>query len=415
MLPAQFIRPDYESACFYNIPHTIRSLLTGRGSSPLRSTVLSELPQQYDQVVLIFIDAFGWRFFEKACDRHPFLRHIVKEGMVAKLTSQFPSTTANHITSIHTGLSARQHGIFEWRFYEPQLDTMITPLLFSFSGSGQRETLKTVVRDPQALFPKRTFYQELAQLGITSYALQPREYTPSTYADIMLQGANVYPYKTLPEAFVNLSHLLIQQRSPAYFFLYIDSLDSICHRYGPNAPQVDAEINVLLTIIERLLFYRLRGQLKKTLLMITADHGHVEVDPATTTYLNLHPECAGIESYLKTNRDGQLLVPGGSCRDMFLYIQDHWLDEAHTWLSECLAGKAVVYKVQDLLNHGLFGPLPNSDAFLGRVGNLVILPYRHQSVWWYEAGRYEQRHYGAHGGLTPQEMEIPLLLLDFSM
>ena len=31
---------------------------------------------------------------------------------------------------------------------------------------------------------------------------------------------------------------------------------------------------------------------------------------------------------------------------------------------------------------------------------------------WYEPGKFEQKYYGHHGGLTPQEMEIPLLALE---
>jgi hypothetical protein len=50
---------------------------------------------------------------------------------------------------------------------------------------------------------------------------------------------------------------------------------------------------------------------------------------------------------------------------------------------------------------------------MARVGNLVILPYRGEAVWWYEKDRFEQKFRGHHGGLTPQEMEIPLLMAAF--
>jgi hypothetical protein len=49
-----------------------------------------------------------------------------------------------------------------------------------------------------------------------------------------------------------------------------------------------------------------------------------------------------------------------------------------------------------------------SPEFRARVGNLVILPYRHEATWWYVKDKYEQKFYGHHGGLTPQEMEIAL-------
>jgi hypothetical protein len=41
----------------------------------------------------------------------------------------------------------------------------------------------------------------------------------------------------------------------------------------------------------------------------------------------------------------------------------------------------------------------------------VILPELGESVYWYTPGRFIQRMWGQHGGLTAQEMEIPLIAL----
>jgi len=60
-----------------------------------------------------------------------------------------------------------------------------------------------------------------------------------------------------------------------------------------------------------------------------------------------------------------------------------------------------------LIADGYFGARVSS-RFRERVGNLVILPYRYESVWWYEKDKFEQRFYGHHGGLTSQEMETIL-------
>jgi len=46
---------------------------------------------------------------------------------------------------------------------------------------------------------------------------------------------------------------------------------------------------------------------------------------------------------------------------------------------------------------------------LQRVGDLVVLPYEGNAVWWLEKHRFEQHFYGAHGGLTRGEIEIPFL------
>jgi hypothetical protein len=66
-----------------------------------------------------------------------------------------------------------------------------------------------------------------------------------------------------------------------------------------------------------------------------------------------------------------------------------------------------VVKTEYLIENGYFGG-EVSSRFRERVGNLVILPYRYESVWWYEKDKFEQRFYGHHGGLTRQEMETVL-------
>jgi hypothetical protein len=126
-------------------------------------------------------------------------------------------------------------------------------------------------------------------------------------------------------------------------------------------------------------------------------------------YLNLDPAFTGIEKLLKTNRLGERLVPAGSARDFFLYIYEERLEEAQAFLASRLEGRAEVRKVAELMEEGYFGP-NLSPQFLGRVGNLVILPYQGESVWWFEKDSFEQRFHGHHGGLTKQEMEIPLIL-----
>lgn len=81
---------------------------------------------------------------------------------------------------------------------------------------------------------------------------------------------------------------------------------------------------------------------------------------------------------------------------------------------KCLDGRALVMPTGELIEQGFFGPQdrPATEQFLTRVGNVVILPLAGESVYWYERGKFEQNFYGHHGGLTRDEMEIPLLACD---
>ena len=390
----EFIKPRYDEGGFVGIPNRIKAAFTSG---------------KYDAVVLFLIDGFGWRFFERFQDA-PFIKRFVKNGQVEKLISQFPSTTAAHLTAIHTGWNVGQSGVYEWIYYEPQVDALISPLLFSYAGSRYRNDLASTGIHPPLFYPRGLFYPELSKMGVNSYIFGSRDYSPSTYSEVVMAGAEIYPFKSFSEALINTGLLLEGQTQPAYVHVYFDGIDSLSHEYGPTARQTEAEIETFLLMMEYY-FERVFNGKKKVLFLMTADHGQSEVDPDTTLYLNIEPRFAGIERFLKTNRKGKLLVPAGSARDMFLYIKNDLLEETQLFLTPRLEGKADVVQTEFLIEQGYFGD-EVSSRFRERVGNVVILPYRNESVWWYEKGKFEQHFYGHHGGLTPQEMETVLYSIE---
>jgi predicted AlkP superfamily pyrophosphatase or phosphodiesterase len=389
-LNSGFIRPRYDSGGFASLPERVKVAFSSG---------------QYDAVVLFLVDGFGWRFFERF-QGAPFLKRLAKQGRIEKLISQFPSTTAAHLTTIHTGWNVGQSGVHEWIYYEPLVDAIIAPLLFSYAGLWERDLLKATGIEPAFFYPRGMFYSELRKMGVQPFVFGSKEYTPSTYSNSVMNGAELRAFKTFSEALINLQLLLEEQRQPAYIYLYLDKIDTLAHEYGPTAPQTEAEIETFLLMMEYY-FERLFKGKQRILFLMTADHGQMEVDPKTTIFLNTNSQFAGIEWFLKSNLKGQRLVPAGSPRDMFLYIKEDVLDEAESFLASRLEGKADVVKTEFLIENGYFGP-EVSSRFRERVGNLVILPYQYQSVWWYEKGKFEQRFYGHHGGLTPQEMETVL-------
>ena len=147
------------------------------------------------------------------------------------------------------------------------------------------------------------------------------------------------------------------------------------------------------------------------LFILTSDHGQIALDPKKNIYLNL--EFPEMEKYIKKSRNYNLLVPAGSPRDMFLYIEDEMLDEALDFLQDKLYKKAMVYKTSYLIKNGYFGRKKMSKALQSRLGNLAILPLENWTVWWYEKAVFEVGTSGHHGGLSSDEMEIPLLVWNY--
>jgi hypothetical protein len=112
-IPRSFVHPTMKTATA--LPASIAPLLGAPGVAALPGEFLPGRPRAFRAVVLILLDGFGWRFFEKIVDDYPALRRFAAARGVAKLTSQFPSTTAAHVTCLHTGLEVGQSGVYEWQ------------------------------------------------------------------------------------------------------------------------------------------------------------------------------------------------------------------------------------------------------------------------------------------------------------
>jgi hypothetical protein len=386
--------PEPGRRSFDQLPATVERLLTGSTAG----TALDEplLHEQFERVALVYVDAFGWTFLERQ-QSHPLVERVRSDGLIAQLTSQFPSTTTAHTTTIHSGQPVAEHGLYEWYVLEPALNRIITPLLFSFAGDGERETLAGVL-DPAAVFPGESFYARLAARGVSSSVAQSAAFAHASPNRVLLRGARVIPFAA-PDEGLALAAAALAAAERAYAVIYLDEVDSLMHHIGPSGLAVDLAFAKALTAIKRAAFPA------GTLVLVTADHGMSPVDPARTVYVNrVWPELA---EHLETGADGKPLAPAGSCRDLFLHVRDGHADEVRDQLGDRLDGVAEVVTAEALIAAGAFDdPSPRLRA---RLGDVVVLPHYGEAVFWHEPDRFVQGLYGQHGGLSPQEMEIPLL------
>lgn len=345
---------------------------------------------EHERVVLVYFDAFGWRFAE----RHGEHR-LLQEAEVERWASQFPSTTAVHTTTIHTGLPVGEHGIYEWNVYEPTLDRLITPLWHSFAGDSERETLRRVGIEGADLFPFEPLY---ARWEWPSHAAFPAAYAFSPATRSLAASATVHPFRDSAEGLELLARALTEEER-GYGTIHLPDLDTHMHLAGPDDPHVDTIVAATLDAI------RAAPWPSGTLVLVTSDHGMAAISPERTSYVNVvWPE---LPDHLAHGADGKALAPAGSARDLFLHVLPERLDEVAARLGDLLAEKADVRRVDELVAEGLFGAV--GERLRARLANLVVLPRAGEAAYWLEPGRFEQRFLGQHGGLSPDEAEIPLV------
>ena len=340
---------------------------------------------EHDRVALVYLDAFGWRFAEPLGD-HPLLRR----ARIERWTAQFPSTTTVHTTTIHSGLPLAEHGLYEWHVYEPRLDRMITPLWFSFAGDERRNTLLEAGLAPEDVFPAETIYR---RLEVPSHVAMPGGIGSSPPSRCLLAGATVHDFGAAAEGLATLARALGREER-AYGTVYLPEVDALMHEAGPDVPEVAERFGALLTAIDEAPWP------EGTLVLLTADHGMAAISPERTSYVNVvWPE---LPQHLVHGADGKPLAPGGSARDLFLHVLPDRLEEVVAELGRRLEGKAEVRSTAELFPEA-------SAALRARLANLVVLPFAEEAAYWLEPGRFEQRFLGQHGGLSAEEMEIPLV------
>jgi hypothetical protein len=352
--------------------------------------LVEELLAEHDRVVLAYFDAFAWRFFERHAE-HPLFRGAESE----RWTSQFPSTTTVASTTINTGLPLARHGLYEWFVYEPRLNRLIAPLPFSFAGESEPETLLAAGLAVDDVFPFETVYR---RLDVPSFATAPALVAASLTGRRMLDGATVHGFGE-PAGGARWLAETIGGVERAYGTIYLPALDALMHLEGPDSPSVDPMVRATLDDLHAAPWP------EGTLLLVTADHGMAAISPERTTYVNLAwPE---LPEHLECGADGRPLAPAGSSRDLFLHVLPDRLDEVAAQLEVLLESKADVRRVDELIAAGVFGAV--TDRLEQRLANLVVLPHVGEAAWWFEAGRFEQRFLGQHGGLSADETEIPFV------
>ena len=309
-----------------------------------------------ERVVCVLLDAFGMRFLERYGD-HPFLRRLE----VTPLDTQFPSTTTAHVTTMNTGLPVEEHGLYEWNVYDPATRTVVTPL-----------------RDgPASLGELPSFYE---RLGVPCTVSQPSRFSPSDYDRVACRGAEFRPY----EDFGDAVRAAGEEGAP-YAYVYLDAIDATGHVCGPSSREFDDTVRYALDALEGSL-----EALEGATVLVTADHGQMDVDPARTLWLDeLWPP---LRTHLRVQ------APAGSARDVFLHVRD--AEAVAAALRDAVGDAAEVVAGEDVLSLFAREAGPRLRA---RIGDVCVLPGPGRMAWLRSAPAFQTTFKGHHGGRSPEE------------
>jgi predicted AlkP superfamily pyrophosphatase or phosphodiesterase len=406
-LSGEFVRPSYEDYCLSSVPSTILSMFGVDNGRPRIPRGELEIGGQAEKLILFVIDGLGYYDVKRQLGDGRFFQAAASKGVLAPITSVFPSTTAAALTTLSTGLTPQEHCLPEWFVYMREIEQVIATLPFSAVGDRGRDRLVGRLR-PSALYSGTSVDRLLRRHGVDALSFVNAGLAKTVYSKRSHSGSEIVPYITSSDLMASLRKRVEEAKRRTYFYVYWDRVDTIGHAYGPGSEESRSEISLLSYLLKTELVDRLSTRAaSETTLMLTADHGQIPVDPSTTRYLN---GMSAVMDGLATTSSGTRIPPWGSARDVYLAVQAEKLDSVSAHLKRRLGRKALVLRTGEAVRSGIFGIGKPRPRFVARVGDLMVLPRKRNLVWYRYWRRDRLKIRGHHGGMNPGEMLIPLVV-----
>ncbi len=367
-MPKNFIKPDFSNNII-NITSTLAEFLGCPNEKPTLPLLAAELKKGYKNVVFLIFDGLGSHPIEVNLAKDAFLRRNIRQT----LTSTFPSTTTNATTSLLSNLTPMEHGWFGWCLYLEELKRVVN--LFPETDAATGEPIqKGYVK---SLLPFKPFYQE-ARTDYTTSVVVPHYWDND--------DQNRYVWQTHDELFAYIEKIC-GNAGKQFVYAYCDEPDATMHRFGVHSAEAKAVIGGLNAKTEAMF-----ENLSDTLLIVTADHGQVDV----TDYIYLY-------------RDEELLSllsapPYMESRATAFRVKADCRPQFEEMFRKKYGADYELYESGELVRENYFGGSGEHATLLGdyiAVGktNRIFLLHERAHV-----------HKGHHASLT-EEMLVPLTLI----
>lgn len=353
--------------------HTIAnlacSLLKYFGAEGTGNATLPEadalLQKKYKNVVVLLLDGMGVEILRKHLEPEGwFRRHLA-----AEYHSVFPPTTVAATTSIDSGLFPNQHGWLGWTCYYKEIDKNVTVFL-----NTDEEDL------PAADFPVASTYypyvkvtDRIREAGKEAYVVSPfGELAVSSFAELCEEVGR-----------------LCETGGEKYIYAYWMEPDGLMHKAGVDVP----EVTQLLQELEKQVV-KLAAGLEDTLLLVTADHGHINARGVSLTEYPHIMECFR-------------RMPSIEPRALNLYVKDDMHTQFVKAFNEAFGDTFRLYTKEEVLEKQIFGTGEDHARFADLLGDYLAVAVSDLAI--YNTVEEKEAFIGVHAGMTEEELRIPLI------
>lgn len=358
-------------------------------------------------VVVVLTDGLGDEQLAAHTGHARFLASAWRRGGGARvLDTGAPTTTAASLASLGTGLSPGEHGLVGYDVLSPELGRVVNML-----GRWDEEV------EPRTWQPHPTVFERATDAGAQTLTVSRTQFRDSQLTQAVLAGSEFTGAQSIEARFAAAADWISArrpgaggiQRGPAgslLIYLYVDELDKTGHSTGVGSQKWITMLETLDSAARRFCEDLSRRYGDQATVLLTADHGMVNVVPENRVDLSEQPELL----------DG-LRHTAGEPRFLHLHTQDGATEDVLAAWRSAYGEQAWVLTGDDAIASGWFGPV--QERVRGRIGDVLVAVHEDIALFHTaRTGTAPMEMVGQHGSLTRAERRVPLLELtgrDFSV
>lgn len=359
--------PDYDN-CITCLANSILKKFGVEQNGKSLEMIDRYLEKEYRNIVVIVLDAMGKCIVERNLDKNGFFNN----HMAGELTTVFPSTTVAATTSVISGFNPVSTSWLGWDCYFPQIDKNVT-MFQNVEQNTDKPAAEYNV--PFTYCGYRSVVDKLNQSGKQAYFAAPF----------------INPNPENFEKLCGYIEELCKRSGNKYIYGYWGEPDNTMHRNGCYGKEAKRVVRELEKQVERL-----AQQLENTLIIVTADHGHMDTKGVTITDYPKIMECL-------------IRMPSIEARALNLFVKPDKKEQfENEFLSE-FGDKFELWTKEKVIESQIFGIGAEHECFRGMLGDYMAIAVDNLSI--FNTKEEEKLFKGAHAGITEDEMIIPLIVI----
>jgi len=379
--------PDYRGGSIVNLMCSITGAYGWRCPDyPVLDGLAADQLGETHNLVLLVVDGLGYDYLIRQGNGSVLHQHLQRP-----ITSVAPPTTATAVTTFLTGLAPQQHGLTGWFTWFRELGSVLAVLPFTPRCSS--EPLGRSGISAETLLGHVPVFD---RLQVKSYSLCPDWIAQSDFNRAHVGRAELAAYRDLDDCLTRITAIVRARHDKKYIYAYWPGFDHLAHMEGTASEVTYRHFMELDTGFARLLD-DLAGS--GTTLIVTADHGFVDISDQQRINLDAHPIMKACLS----------MPLCGEQRLSYAYVRHGKREQLESYIDQHLSHAIDLYRSEQLLQRNLFGlgrPHPELPSRIGDYTLIMKAGYvMHDPI----PGEKPPWMRGFHGGLSEQEMYVPLI------